>query len=399
MAMMLRTVVLCSRPPVTALKQQVQTQQLQQNNGAHSVDAKLHHRASAVSKASSLSLLAVFSATVDNANAFSLPKEEIASSLDKAEGTIEQIQNISSKVVDIIKALSETLKPGVDAALPVLQSASEEALKVVSPVVSDASKQAKEALQSAGVDPSPAITVAKTVVDAAGQTAKIVEGAKPIASATIEKITSDPSVIVVSAGALFIAYLLVPPIWSVISFGLRGYKGNLSPAQVLDLISTQNHVIIDIRSEKDKNKAGTPRLPSNAKSKLIPIPLEDLPSKIKGMVRNPKKAQADIAALKISYLKRISKGSNIIIMDSYCDEAKIVAKTLTSLGFNNCWIMTDGFSGGKGWLQSRLGADSYNVSIAEVLSPSRIIPAPSSRLATTVSSEVVQPTRKLLPGK
>jgi hypothetical protein len=34
------------------------------------------------------------------------------------------------------------------------------------------------------------------------------------------------------------------------------------------------------------------------------------------MVRNAKKAEAEITALKISYLKRIGKGSNVIIMDS-----------------------------------------------------------------------------------
>lgn len=44
--------------------------------------------------------------------------------------------------------------------------------------------------------------------------------------------------------------------------------------------------------------------------------LEDLPSKLKGMVRNAKKAEAEITALKISYLKKIGKGSNVIIMDS-----------------------------------------------------------------------------------
>lgn len=63
----------------------------------------------------------------------------------------------------MFRSLSETLKPGVDAALPILQSASKEALKIASPVVSDASKQAKEALQSVGVDPSPVLTAAQVV--------------------------------------------------------------------------------------------------------------------------------------------------------------------------------------------------------------------------------------------
>lgn len=46
------------------------------------------------------------------------------------------------------------------------------------------------------------------------------------------------------------------------------------------------------------------------------VRLEELPNKIKGMVRNAKRAEAEIAALKISYLKRIGKGSNIVVMDS-----------------------------------------------------------------------------------
>lgn len=49
---------------------------------------------------------------------------------------------------------------------------------------------------------------------------------------------------------------------------------------------------------------------------LMIIRLEELPNKVKGIVRNSKRVEAEIAALKISYLKRINKGSNIIIMDS-----------------------------------------------------------------------------------
>lgn len=53
--------------------------------------------------------------------------------------------------------------------------------------------------------------------------------------------------------------------------------GNLSAAQTLDLISTQNYFLIDIRSEKDKNKAGVPRLPPSAKNKMISVPYELYP--------------------------------------------------------------------------------------------------------------------------
>lgn len=63
----------------------------------------------------------------------------------------------------------------------------------------------------------------------AQQTTKVIEDAKPIASSTIETISSaDPNVIVVTAGAAFLAYLLLPPVWSLISFNFRGYKGTSS---------------------------------------------------------------------------------------------------------------------------------------------------------------------------
>ena len=67
------------------------------------------------------------------------------------------------------------------------------------------------------------------MADAAQQTTKVIEVAKPIASSTVETISSsDPTVIVGAAGAAFVVYLLIPPIWSAISFNLRGYKGEFS---------------------------------------------------------------------------------------------------------------------------------------------------------------------------
>jgi hypothetical protein len=57
----------------------------------------------------------------------------------------------------VLRALGEAVKP----ALPVLQSAGEQAVKLASPVVSDATKQATEALQGAGVDPAPLLSAFK----------------------------------------------------------------------------------------------------------------------------------------------------------------------------------------------------------------------------------------------
>ncbi|OEL36345.1 Calcium sensing receptor, chloroplastic [Dichanthelium oligosanthes] len=329
------------------------------------------------------------------APAAALSKEDVTGSLTKVVDTVDQAIGVGGKVAEqfagVLKALGEAAKP----ALPVLKSATDEVVKLAAPVVSGASKQATEALQGAGVDPAPVLSAAKT---AAEQSTKVIDAAKPVASATVETITSlAPEDIVVVAGAAFLAYLLLPPVWSLVSFGLRGYKGELTPAQALDKVTTQNYILIDVRTDKDKAKAGVPQLPSNAKNKLIYVPLEELPSKLKGMVRNAKKAEAEITALKISYLKKIGKGSNVIIMDSYNDISKTMAKTLNSVGFKNCWVMTGGFSGRKGWAQSRLGTDSFNLSVVEVVTPSRVIPAGAARIGTT-SSASREPSRKLLPG-
>ncbi|PON92712.1 Rhodanese-like domain containing protein [Trema orientale] len=362
---------------------------------------KSQFRPSSVSLPASttITLLGLFTPLHD-AKALTLPKDQIASSLTEVEKTIDQVQQVVSSVFDttqrVLEVVINALKPSIEVALPIAQQAGEQALKIASPVVSEASKKAQEAIESSGLDTEPVISAAKTVAGAAQQTTKVIEGVKPIASSTVETISSsDPLTIVGSAGVLFLAYLLLPPVWSAISFNLRGYQGELTPAQTLDLISTKNYVLIDIRTENEKDKAGIPRLPSSAKSKLIAIPLEELPSKLRGLVKNAKKLQAEIAALKISYLKRVNKGTNIVILDSYSDSAKIVARTLNSLGFKNSWTVADGFSGSRGWLQSRLGTDSYNLSFAEVLSPSRVIPAAVKRFGTT--SSTAQSGQKLLP--
>jgi hypothetical protein len=61
--------------------------------------------------------------------------------------------------------------------------------------------------------------------------------------------------------------------------------------------------------------------------------LEGLPSKLRGVVRNAKTAEAEITALKISYLKRIGKGSNVIVMDSSVPGAAISFPIASSSAF------------------------------------------------------------------
>lgn len=340
-------------------------------------------------------------------DAKAVTKEEIVTALTKVEDAYQKLEGVASSTYGVSKEFIEqavkTIKPAMDAAMPYLQKATDSAVQAASPVASDVTQQAQKALESAGVDPKQVVEAAKTAAvvagEAAEQTTKAIEGTKPIASATIESLlSSDPIVLAGGGGALILLYLLVPSIFSTIAFSVRGYKGDLTPAQALQLLTKQDYVMIDIRTEKEKSKAGIPSLPRSAKNKLLSIAVEEFPNKLRSLLRNSKKVEAEVAALKISYLKRLNKSSRVVIIDSYGDVAKIVARALTGLGFNNTWILTDGFSGGKGWLQSCLGTESYNASFAEILSPSRIIPAARGRFGTTSSGSQARSRGLLASG-
>lgn len=349
-------------------------------------------------------LLSIFT-FVGDANA--VTKEDILTALTKVEDTYQKLEGVTSSAYGVSKEFIEqtikNMKPAMDAAMPYIQKASDSAVQIASPVASDVTQQAQKALESAGVDSKSVVEAAKTAAVVAGgaaeQTTKAIEEVKPIASATIDSLlSSDPIVLVGGAGALILLYLLVPSIFSTIAFSLRGYKGELSPAQALQLLTKQDYVMIDIRTEKEKSKAGIPSLPRSAKNKLFSLAVEEFPNKLRSLLRNSKKVEAEVAALKISYLKRLNKNSRVVIMDSYGDVAKTVARALTGLGFNNAWVLTDGFSGGRGWLQSCLGTESYNASFAEILSPSRIIPAARGRFGTTSTGSQATSRRLLASG-
>jgi rhodanese-related sulfurtransferase len=168
--------------------------------------------------------------------------------------------------------------------------------------------------------------------------------------------------------------------------GYYDLAGDLTAPQALDLLTKEDYTLIDVRTDKEKVKSGVPSLPRNIKNKLFALPVEELGGKLRGQLRNARKVEAEVTAIKISSLKRVNKGSKIVIIDSTGDIAKSVARSLSSLGFSNTWVVADGFDGGKGWIQSRLGTESYNLSYAEVLSPTRIIPAGMSLYQLTLKA-------------
>lgn len=81
------------------------------------------------------------------------------------EKTVDQVQQVGSSFFDVtqrvLEVVGNALKPGLDAALPIARQAGEQALKVASPAISEASKKAQEAIQSSGIDTEPVVSAAK----------------------------------------------------------------------------------------------------------------------------------------------------------------------------------------------------------------------------------------------
>eukprot|EP00249_Psilotum_nudum_P020082 c27555_g1_i3 orf=815-1642(+) len=263
--------------------------------------------------------------------------------------------------------------------------------------------KADKILKDAGVDTTPVVEAAKSAAviigEAVGKTTKVLEDAKPIVSDSFESIVAaDPLVLIGSAGVLILLYSIAPSVLSSVVYAARGYKGDLSAPQALDLLTRENYLLVDVRREREKSKSGVPSLPCNTRNKLLSLSVEELPGKLKSQLRDAKKVEAELAAVKISYLKKVNKGSRLVILDAYGDIAKTIARSLTRLGFKNTWVISSGFDGGKGWVQSCLGTDSYKTSITEIVSPSRIIPADTTRLLRKTSSNVARQFTRLPPG-
>lgn len=112
------------------------------------------------SSTTTVSLIAVFSGSIitDDAKAFSIPKEEILSSLN-------EVEKLGSGVLDYslpaFKFLLDGLKTTVQVTAPVVKTAGGEVVKLTSPILYNASTQAQQTLLKAGIDLTPLSSIAK----------------------------------------------------------------------------------------------------------------------------------------------------------------------------------------------------------------------------------------------
>lgn len=250
------------------------------------------------------------------------------------------------------------IKQGVDVAAPFVSEAVKVTTETAAPLLSRATPVVKDSLQSAinsvGVDVDSISRTTNVVTKTATEGAT---AAQPFISKALTFLTTTEPVLLAEYGLGAVAlYYLAPYLVGGLFGSLRGFAGEVTAAQALDLVGSDGSaVLIDIRTEREKEAAGLADVPGGAKGKLLEVEYaftED--KKLRGQLRDANAIEAQITALQIASLKKIGRGSKIVLLDRYGSASKAVAKELARRGFGRVFVVAGGFDGRGGWVQSKL---------------------------------------------
>lgn len=92
--------------------------------------------------------------------------------------------------------------------------------------------------------------------------------------------------------------------------------------------------------QKEKEGSGLADVPRGAQGKLLEVEFaftED--RKLRGQLRDASAIEAQITALQIGALKRIGRGTKVLLLDRYGSQAKAVAKDLSRRGFGRVYVV------------------------------------------------------------
>ncbi|KIZ04855.1 hypothetical protein MNEG_3102 [Monoraphidium neglectum] len=344
--------------------------------------------------------------------AFGLAASTLVAQPARAEDAVDAVDATVSAVTEVVKAggsavrsgidllgsAAQALKEGYDVASPYIQQGVEavtpavkEAVKVTSEVAGPAINKAVPIVQdtltgvvkSSGVDLD---AVAKTGANVAKTATDGAVAAKPVLEQILSFLSSSSPVELAEYGLGAVAlYLLSPLLLGGLLGGIRGYAGDITAVQALEAINgDSNAVIVDIRTPKEKETSGIPDVPGGG-NKLVAVEyatIED--KKLRGSLRDAGFIEAQVTAIQIASLKRLGRGSKVLLLDRTGSTAKTVAKELSKRGFGRVYVIDGGFDGRNGWVGSKLlvkpdaGAGLQPLpNITRTITSRRGLPAPS----------------------
>ncbi|KAL6758560.1 rhodanese-like Ca-sensing receptor [Haematococcus lacustris] len=354
--------------------------------------------AAASGKSAGLNSLTIAASIIAAAPVRAAQEPVVDSAVDSVVVAIKAAGEVIKAGVTAAQAGIQVLKEGYDIAAPIV----EKAYKVASPIVGQAIKATVDAaspaikaalpsiqdgLQSTGFNPG-VVTDATSAVTQRASTA--VSTATPFLTKVLQ-VVSGAGPVTLAEYALGLAALtyLVPLLLGGLGGSFRGFAGEVAPAAALDSLANESDVLlIDIRSSKEKEASGVPDLPTSAASKALEVEYASTDDKrLRALLRDPTAMEAQITALQVAALKKISKGTKLVLLDRYGPAARTVAKELGRRGYGKVFVVSGGFDGRGGWVQSKLqikpAASVVNAAPPSLASTvfartTRALPAPKS---------------------
>ena len=249
-------------------------------------------------------------------------------------------------------------------AAPSLEEAGDTLQEAGAAAAAAASEQAAGLLRDQGVDLAPAgdaLGAARDALDAAaGAVLPPLQGAAAFVQG------QDPQALLQLGIALAAAYYVVPPVLGKFGEFARGYKGGISPTEALAAVNSSGAVLIDVRPGEEKERGGLPEI--KKRRAYVPVEPPATPRDLRGKLRAPRRTEARVTAVLVGALKGVSRGQQVILMDSGNGSAKEVAKALAEQDFGNVYVMDSGFRGWKGALLATQAAPTSKFSV-QVLPP------------------------------
>lgn len=285
-------------------------------------------------------------------------KDAIGAAADAVEGAVTAAAPYVEQAQELAERAAPVVKQGAEAAAPYVKQAGD----LLQPYAEQVGPGAAKLAEGAGVDLQ---RVAAAGEQAVGAVTQGVDAAAPlVAAAAAWAGAQDPETLTrYGLGALGV-YVLSPVVLGVLADLSRGYKGNVSAVEALTMTS-DGALLVDVRDDAEKQRAGVPEL---AKARnYVAVEPPETPAGVKGKLQNARETEAKVTALLVGSLKRVGRGTTVLLMDGGGGKSKLVAKAMTAAGFGRVYVVARGFGG---WKAARLNVQvSKSVKNVQVLPP------------------------------
>lgn len=296
---------------------------------------------------------------------------QLIEAVKAAGGAVKQGLDVAGtgaqKAKEAVDVASPYVRSATDAVAPYAKTAADTIRDVAGPAFRNAQpslqsslSDAQKLLQQQGLDTNAVTRSAST------QASGILSQVKPVVGGAVQFVqTTPPGLLAEYALGGLAAWFLGPSLLGLVFGGLRGYAGDVSAPAALDLVATRgNTFIIDLRTDREKESGGALDVPGFGK--LIELEYAQVADrKLRGQLRNVSNLELQVTSMEVAALKKIGKGSTLLLMDRNGGQSKAVAKQLKAGGFKRAFVVSNGFNG---WTAAKLRVKpSSSVSRVEVL--------------------------------